>query len=99
MARELGEIRTGPQTGLRLCRLLVRPQMWPGPAHTRLVADSLTENTELFSQPASPVWQFMSLIGLLTAPEKQVQLGLTIWDPFSGITPTGVQSAGGYQNH
>ena len=31
--------------------------------------------TEILSLPAYPVWQFMSLIGLLTATEKQVHLG------------------------
>ena len=30
---------------------------------------------EILSLPACPVWQFMSLIGLLTATEKQVHLG------------------------
>ena len=30
---------------------------------------------EILSLPTSPVWQFMSLIGLLTATEKQVHLG------------------------
>ena len=45
LASELGETRTGPQTGLRVCRLPVRPQMWLGLAHTGQVADSSTENT------------------------------------------------------
>ena len=30
---------------------------------------------KLLSRPACPVWQFMSLIGLLTVTEKQVHLG------------------------
>ena len=49
--------------------------MWLGSVHTRPVADSSTENTELLSRPACLVRQFMSLIGLLTATEKQVHLG------------------------
>ena len=40
LASELGEIRPGPQTGRRLPRLPVQPQMWPGPTHTGLVADT-----------------------------------------------------------
>ena len=34
-----------------------------------------TKIQTLLSLPACPVWQFMSLIGLLTATEKQVHLG------------------------
>ena len=30
---------------------------------------------KLFSRPTCPVWQLISLIGLLTATEKQVHLG------------------------
>ena len=40
-------------------------------SHTGPVADSSTENSELLSRLACPVWQFMSLIGLLAATEMQ----------------------------
>ena len=60
--------------------------MSPGPPHTRPVSDSSKENTELFSLPACLVQQFMSLIALLTATEKQVHLDLAIWDLFNGIS-------------
>ena len=52
--------------------------MWPGLAHTGPMADSSMENTELLSQLACPVRQFMYLIGLLTATEKQVDIGLAM---------------------
>ena len=45
LAGEHGEIRAGTQTNLRLRRLPVRPQMWPGPSDTGLVADPSAENT------------------------------------------------------
>ena len=38
LADELGEIGTGTQASFRLCRLPVRPQIWPGPIDTGLVA-------------------------------------------------------------
>ena len=46
LAGELGEIGTGTQASLRLCRLPVRPQIWPGPADTGLVAEPPGQNTE-----------------------------------------------------
>ena len=70
---EFREIRAGTKTGVRLCRLPVRPKLWPGPPHTggrtfnkkyrhfypdRLVRSSNSSNS-----------------GLLTATEKQVHLG------------------------
>ena len=48
----------------------------------------------LLSLPACPVWEFMSLIGLLTTTEKQVHLGRLHIDPFSGISKT----IGGHRN-
>ena len=45
LAGELGEIRTGAQANLRFCRLPVRPQSWPGLAHTGPVAKSTGQNT------------------------------------------------------
>ena len=62
---EFRKVRTGTKADLRFCRLPVRPQGRSGPTHTRPL-----------SLPTCPVRQFMSLIGLLTATEKQVHLGL-----------------------
>ena len=45
LAGEHGEIRAGTQTGLRLCRLPVGSQMWPGLTDTGPVADPSAENT------------------------------------------------------
>ena len=46
----------------------------------------------ILSDPLCPVRQFMSLIGLLTATEKQVHLGRLTWDPYSGTWKTTVGS-------
>ena len=54
------EVRTGPQTGFQLRSLPVRPE---------------TEQGQTNRGTVCPVRQFMSLIGLLTATEKQVHLG------------------------
>ena len=75
LAGELRKIRTGAQTSLQLRRLPVRPQVRPGQTDTGPVAKSSRKNTTLLLLPACPVRQFMSLIGLLTATEKQVHLG------------------------
>ena len=74
---KLGEIRTGAQTNLQFRRLPVRPEGRPGPAYTGPVADPPRENLgdPVPTDLSSPVRQFMSLIGLLTATEKQVYLG------------------------
>ena len=56
----------GYQFDLRAGRVRPTPDRW----------QSLREKiSELLSRPACPVRQFMSLIGLLTATEKQVHLG------------------------
>ena len=60
---------------LTFMHFLSRTEMWPGPTSTGPVADSSTENTGLLS---CTVWQFISLIGLLTATEKQVHIGLAL---------------------
>ena len=44
----------------------------PTPEHWQTLTDKILS---ILSGPVSPVWQFMSLIGLLTATEKQVHLG------------------------
>ena len=68
VAGEQGKVRTGPQTGLQLCRLPVRPERGQGQTNRR--TDKIRA---ILSDPVCPVRQFMSLIGLLT--EKQVHLG------------------------
>ena len=70
-----GKIRAGTKADLRFCRLPVRPQGRSGPTHTGPLADPSGQILEMLSLPACPVRQFMSLIGLLTATEKQVHLG------------------------
>ena len=46
LAGELVEIITGTQASLRLCRLPVRPQIWPGRTDTGPVAEPPGQNTE-----------------------------------------------------
>ena len=46
LAGELREIRTGAQSGLRFCRLPVRPPVLSGLTNTRPVAEPSGENTE-----------------------------------------------------
>ena len=69
------EIRTRTQASLRLCRLPVQPPVRPGPTHTGPLAKPQEKIQRLLVLPACPVRQFMSLIGLLTATEKQVHIG------------------------
>ena len=75
LAGEFGKIRAGTKADLRFCRLPVQPQGRSGPTHTGPLADPSGQILEMLSLPACPVRQFMSLIGLLTATEKQVHLG------------------------
>ena len=74
LASKFREIRTGTKTSLRLCRLPVRPQVRSGPAHNGPMADPQNKDQTLLALPVCLVRQFMSLIGLLTATEKQVHL-------------------------
>ena len=71
LAGEQGEVRTGPKTGFQLPRLPVRPQGGQGQTHTRALAD--LNRQDIVNNVLS--WQFMSLIGLQTAIEKQVHRG------------------------
>ena len=71
LTSEFGQIRTGTQVDLRFCRLPVRPQSQPGPTYTGPLAEPSGQKYCHYR----PVWQLMSLIGLLTATEKQVHLG------------------------
>ena len=77
LAGELRKIRTGTQAGFQLSRLPVRPQVRSGLTHTGLVAEPCLQEKvlKLLSLPTCPVREFMSLIGLLTATEKQDHLG------------------------
>ena len=52
----LEKIRTGTQTDFQLCRLPVRPQSRPGPAHTGPVANPSRENTNTAFIHYRPVW-------------------------------------------
>ena len=68
LAGEHRKVGAGTKANFQLCRLPVRPtpDRW----------QSLQEKIlELLSLPACSVREFMSLIGLLTATEKQVHLG------------------------
>ena len=73
LAGEFRKIRSGTKVGLRLCRLPVRLQGRSDPTNTRPLAEP--SGLEILSLPICPVRQFRSLIGLLTATEKQVHLG------------------------
>ena len=75
VAGEQGKVRTGPPTGLQLRRLqfdLKEGRVRPTEEHWQTLTDKIRS---ILSDPVSPVRQFMSLIGLLTATEKQVHLG------------------------
>ena len=75
LAGELREIRAGAQTRIQSYRVPVRPQIRSGLADSKSVAEPSEKMLKLLSLPACPVREFMSLIGLLTATEKQVHLG------------------------
>ena len=76
VAGEQGEIRTGPQTGLQLRRLPVRPQRGKGQTNRRTLADLRQTRSDQYCRIRfARSDNFMSLIGLLTATEKQVHLG------------------------
>ena len=75
LAGEHRKIRIGTKTNLKLRRLPIRPpvrSVRPTPDRWQSLQDKIQI---LLSTPTCPVRQFMSLIGLLTATEKQVHLG------------------------
>ena len=75
LAGEFREIRTGTQAGLRFVGYqfdLRSGRVRPTPDRWQNLQDKVQT---LLSLPPCPVRQFMSLIGLLTATEKQVHLG------------------------
>ena len=70
------KVGTRPKTSLQFCRLPVRPSVWCWVRPTPDRLQSLqTKIQELLSLRTCSVREFMSLIGLLTATEKQVHLG------------------------
>ena len=71
LACELGEIGTGTQASLRVCRLPVRPQIWLGPTDTGPVAEPPGQNTET----AIPTGLSGLAAYVLAATEMQVHLG------------------------
>ena len=74
-AGEFGKVRAGSKADLRFCRLPVRPPGRSGPTNPDRWQNLQDKILEIMSLPHCPVRQFMSLIGLLTATEKQVHLG------------------------
>ena len=75
LAGEFGKVRTGSKADLRFCRLqfdLGAGRVRPTPDRWQNLQDKILE---IMSLPHCPVRQFMSLIGLLTATEKQIHLG------------------------
>ena len=72
VAGEQGEVRIGPQTGFQLRRLPVPTVVRPTSERWQTLTDKIRS---ILSDLVCPVRQFMSLIGLLTATEKQVHLG------------------------
>ena len=70
-------MRAGPQISFQLHRLPVQPERGQGQTHPRSVArppQATAKNQELLAGLICLVRQLMSLIGLLTATEKQVHL-------------------------
>ena len=72
--REKSEL--DPKQVFKLCRLPVRPERGQGQAPTRALAGLNHQDSNHTVWSGVPGRQFMSLIGLLTATEKQVHLGL-----------------------
>ena len=80
LCRELGwlvneEKSAGTQTSFQFRRLPVRLERGQGQTHTRTLAGLTDKDREIMSSPVCPTRKLMSLIGLLTATEKQVHLG------------------------
>ena len=75
LASEFGQIRTGTQADFRFCRLPVQPQSRLGPTYTGPLAEPSGQSIRNIVTTGLSGRQLMSLIGLLTATEKQVHLG------------------------
>ena len=74
MGSQHEEIRVGTPASFQFCRLPVRPCIRSGAAHSGPV-DSSPGKVKFHQEPELLHRQFMSLIGLLTATEKQVWSG------------------------
>ena len=72
LAGEHRKVGAGTQASFQLRRLPIRPGVRPTPDRWQSLQEKILE---LISLPACSVREFMSLIGLLTATEKQVHLG------------------------
>ena len=70
-----GGVRSGSQTSLQIRRLPVRSERRQDQTHPKHWQTLNTKIKKLLTGPTSPVWQLVTLIGLLTATEKQVHLG------------------------
>ena len=75
MGSQPTKVRARSSTGLQLRRLPVQHGKRFGPAHSRKVGRPEHQNRESVKGENYTVRQFMSLIGLFTAPEKQVPSG------------------------
>ena len=99
LCRELGwlvneEKSAGTQTSFQFRRLPVRLERGQGQTHTRMLAGLTDKDREIMSSPVCPTRKLMSLIGLLTATEKQVHLGRlhmrpTQWHELEGTRDNG----------
>ena len=70
-----GKIRAGTHTALQLCRLLVRSEKRQGSPNPRTLVSPTDKDTGHYVKSSVSGPDLMSLIGLLTATEKQVHLG------------------------
>ena len=75
LAGEHRKVGAGTQASFQLRRLPIRPRVRSGRPTPDRLQSLLGKILELISLPACSVREFMSLIGLLTATEKQVHLG------------------------
>ena len=74
LGSKFAQVGTDPSANVQLCKILFRPLLRPGPAHAREMANFHTLNTDS-NGTRDLLKQFMSLIGLLIATEKQVESG------------------------
>ena len=95
LGSKYGEVRTKTQTDLRICRLQVQPQREQGQSHLRMLADLKLKDSGASHQTLLSVRLLMSLLGLLTATEKQVHLGRLHMRPIQWY----LNIIGGCQNH
>ena len=75
LAGEFRQVGTGSKADLRFCRLPVPPQGRSAPTDSGPVAEPSGQNIGNTVTTGLSGRQIMSLIGLLTATEKQVHLG------------------------